>query len=45
MGTQFDPVAAKAFLKLIAEGKIEIGGLKISAQREMNVGVRERMAG
>jgi putative nucleotidyltransferase with HDIG domain len=43
-GTQFDPVAAKAFLKLIAEGRIEIGGLKISAQRE-NVGVRERMAG
>jgi putative nucleotidyltransferase with HDIG domain len=30
-GRQFDPIAAKTFLGLIAEGKIEIGGLQVSA--------------
>jgi HD-GYP domain-containing protein (c-di-GMP phosphodiesterase class II) len=45
-GGQFDPVAAKAFLRLIAEGGIEIGGLKISAQRETGsiVEMRDRLA-
>jgi putative nucleotidyltransferase with HDIG domain len=44
IGTQFDPAAAKAFLKLIAEGGIETGSLRISAQMERNSGVRERLA-
>jgi len=41
-GSQFEPVAAQAFLRLIAEGEIEIGGLKISAQMETesNAGIR-----
>ena len=45
-GNQFDPVAAKAFLELIAEGKVEIGSLKVSAQKEAGPQpVRERLAG
>ncbi len=44
-GTQFDPWVAKIFLKLIAEGKIEMDGLKISAQMETrSSGARERLA-
>jgi HD-GYP domain-containing protein (c-di-GMP phosphodiesterase class II) len=45
-GSQFDPVAAKAFLRLIAEGGIEVDGLKISAQRETGsiVAMRDRLA-
>jgi putative nucleotidyltransferase with HDIG domain len=45
-GSQFDPVAAKAFLRLIAEGRIEIGSLKVSAQMETRsmVEMRERLA-
>jgi putative nucleotidyltransferase with HDIG domain len=44
-GRQFDPVAAKVFVKLIAEGGIEIGRLKISAQSETTSDViRERLA-
>jgi HD-GYP domain-containing protein (c-di-GMP phosphodiesterase class II) len=39
-GRMFDPVAAKVFLKLIAEGQIEIGGLEVSER----VDVRERLA-
>ena len=31
VGRQFDPVAAKAFLQLIADGRIEVGGLELSA--------------
>jgi len=45
-GSQFDPVAAKAFLGLIAEGGIEVGGLRIAAQRETGsiVAMRDRLA-
>jgi HD-GYP domain-containing protein (c-di-GMP phosphodiesterase class II) len=43
-GRQFDPLAAAAFLRLIAEGKIEVGGLKVSAQREMGLEIRQRIA-
>ncbi len=39
-GRMFDPLAAKAFLKLIAEGQIEIGGLEVIGQVE----VLERLA-
>jgi HD-GYP domain-containing protein (c-di-GMP phosphodiesterase class II) len=31
-GFQFDPTAAKTFLRLIAEGSIEIGGLEFSKE-------------
>lgn len=31
-GSQFDPVAARAFVKLICEGRIEIGGLEVSEE-------------
>jgi HD-GYP domain-containing protein (c-di-GMP phosphodiesterase class II) len=34
-GSQFDPMVAKAFLRLIAEGRIEIGGLELSVQKEI----------
>jgi putative nucleotidyltransferase with HDIG domain len=34
IGRQFDPFAANTFLGLIAEGKIEIGGLQVSAEVE-----------
>jgi putative nucleotidyltransferase with HDIG domain len=44
-GRQFDPFVAKVFLGLIAEGAIEVGGLKISAQMETDSNVtRERLA-
>jgi HD-GYP domain-containing protein (c-di-GMP phosphodiesterase class II) len=45
-GGQFDPVAAKAFLGLIAEGAIEVGGLRIAAPRESGtiVAMRDRLA-
>jgi putative nucleotidyltransferase with HDIG domain len=33
-GRMFDPVVAKTFLKLIAEGEIEIGSLEVSEQVE-----------
>ncbi len=41
-GTQFDPAAAKVFLKLIADGAIEVGSPKISEEVETgsNVGMR-----
>jgi putative nucleotidyltransferase with HDIG domain len=39
-GGMFDPVVAKAFLKLIAAGQIEIGSLEVSEQ----VAVREHLA-
>jgi HD-GYP domain-containing protein (c-di-GMP phosphodiesterase class II) len=34
VGRQFDPLAAKTFLKLISEGQIETGGLRIFAESE-----------
>jgi putative nucleotidyltransferase with HDIG domain len=39
-GRMFDPLAAQAFLQLIAEGKIEIGILEVIEQVE----IRERLA-
>jgi putative nucleotidyltransferase with HDIG domain len=42
VGSQFDPVAAQAVLKLIAAGGIEVGGLEISA--EQAIGIREHLA-
>ena len=39
-GRMFDPLTAKTFLRLIAEGQIEIGGLEVTEQVE----VRERIA-
>lgn len=44
--SQFDPVAAHAFLGLLAAGKIDVGGLKVSAQMETGskVRTRERLA-
>lgn len=41
-GIQFDPVAAKTFLRLIAEGRIEIGGLEVSEETPM-MEIRERI--
>jgi putative nucleotidyltransferase with HDIG domain len=43
-GQQFDPVAAKAFLRLIAEGRIEVGSLKVSAEMETRSSVEIRVA-
>ena len=42
-GTQFDPVAAKIFLKLIAEGAIEVGSPKISEDVEAGTSVGMRL--
>lgn len=39
-GRMFDPVVAKAFLKLIAEGQIEIGSLEVTEEVE----IREHLA-
>jgi HD-GYP domain-containing protein (c-di-GMP phosphodiesterase class II) len=39
-GRMFDPVVARVFLKLVAEGQIEIGSLEVTGQVE----VRERLA-
>lgn len=43
-GRMFDPAAAKAFLKLIAEGRIEIGGLEVVEQATSRLEIRERLA-
>jgi len=43
-GRQFDPVAAEAFLRLIAAGSIEIGGLKVAVQKETGREFREKLA-
>ena len=42
-GRQFDPIAVKAFLRLISEGRIEPGGLEVSRQSPMEQKVRARV--
>jgi putative nucleotidyltransferase with HDIG domain len=45
-GRMFEPTAAKTFLRLIADGRIEIGGLEVSEIQEgmrAPAGVRERI--
>jgi HD-GYP domain-containing protein (c-di-GMP phosphodiesterase class II) len=41
-GFQFDPIVARTFLRLIAEGRIETGGLEVSAETPLEL-VRERI--
>jgi HD-GYP domain-containing protein (c-di-GMP phosphodiesterase class II) len=41
-GFQFDPIVARTFLRLIAEGRIETGGLEVSAETPLEL-VRERV--
>ncbi len=41
-GIQFDPVAANTFLRLIGEGRIEIGGLEVAEETPL-VEIRERI--
>lgn len=43
-GTQFDPEAARVFLKLLSEGQIDTGGLKIAPQREVRRSFRDKVA-
>jgi putative nucleotidyltransferase with HDIG domain len=44
-GGQFDPVAAKAFLKLLDDGAIEIGSLTVSAEQDTrSSAIEERLA-
>ena len=43
-GCQFDPVAAKAFLKLISEGRIEVGGLDVAEEVPAPIDIRRRLA-
>lgn len=33
-GTQFDPEVAAMFLNMIADGRVEVGGLELSETRE-----------
>ena len=42
-GFQFDPAAAKTFLRLIAGGRIEIGGLEVSREIPAGVEILERV--
>jgi HD-GYP domain-containing protein (c-di-GMP phosphodiesterase class II) len=44
IGRMFDPAAARAFLRLIAEGRIEIGSLAVTEEAPLNLRVRERLA-
>jgi putative nucleotidyltransferase with HDIG domain len=41
-GRQFDPVAAKAFLRLIAQGRIEIGKLEVSKEISSDLKILQR---
>lgn len=43
IGRMFDPAAARAFLRLIAAGRIEIGGLEVSAADSLGLEVPERV--
>jgi hypothetical protein len=40
----FDPAAARAFLRMIAEGRIEIGSLAVMEDEPVDLRVRERLA-
>lgn len=45
LGRQFDPVVAKAFLKLLAEGEIDAGSARLPVQKELGLNIeRERLA-
>lgn len=44
VGRMFDPAAARAFLRLIAEGRIEVGGLKVAEEQPSDIEIRERLA-
>ena len=41
-GRQFDPVAAKALLRLIAQGRIEIGRLEVSKEISSDLEILQR---
>jgi putative nucleotidyltransferase with HDIG domain len=43
-GRMFDPVAARVFLKLIAQGQIEIGSLEVIAESASHIETREILA-
>ncbi len=43
IGRMFDPAAARAFLSLIAAGRIEIGGLEVSAADSLGLEIPERV--
>jgi putative nucleotidyltransferase with HDIG domain len=42
-GGQFDPVVVKAFLRLISEGRIEVGRLEVSKESPMEKELREQV--
>jgi HD-GYP domain-containing protein (c-di-GMP phosphodiesterase class II) len=44
-GSQFDPQVARVFLRLIADGRVEIGDLKLPVSRETGLELREHAAG
>jgi len=44
IGRQFDPAAARAFLRLIENGKIEIGGLDVSLENPSEVEIWKQLA-
>jgi putative nucleotidyltransferase with HDIG domain len=44
IGRMFDPATARAFLRLIAQGRIEIGCLVVAGEAPVNLRVREKLA-